>query len=299
MPEDLWQWVANRVPGADGGADVSWPRGNSRVWRVASEGGDSVFVKISPSVAAFEREIAGYAHAAAALQPHQAPRLLAVDLDLLAIMSSPLPGRVVRGLPLEAAEEREVHEQAGHLLRGWHDHSQAPSAHDKQTIYAAIIAQADEANACLERTAAYLDSAQCALVQCVVDELPLLVDEVPIVFRHGDHATRNWLWNPAGSVGVIDFETAAVGIAAEEFVWLSGAVWPERPDLKNAHLTGYGRPLSEAEERLLLLLAARLGVSYLSSGLTKNRPDLVARGRYVLERMARQACHPRPGSQPM
>lgn len=290
MPVDLRRWVTDHVPGADAGTDVSWPRGNSRVWEVVTAGGGSVFVKISPSARAFEREIAGYGHAGRALSPQQAPRLLAAAPDLLAIMSSRLPGDVVRDLPLEERAEREVHEQAGRLLRRWHDHSQIPTAHDAQVIRAAVTAQAAEADVCLERAAGHLDRAQHTLVQCVVAELPCLVEEVPIVYRHGDHATRNWLWNPTGTVGVIDFETAAFGVAAEEFVWLHGAVWPERPDLRAAHFAGYGRTLSPAEERLLLLLTARLGVSYLSTGLMKDRPDLIARGRLALERMTRR-CH--------
>lgn len=55
-------------------------------------------------------------------------------------------------------------------------------------------------------------------------ELSPLAERMPVVFRHGDHATRNWLYDPAHGSGMIDFETAADGITTEEFVWFYGAV---------------------------------------------------------------------------
>ena len=81
---------------------------------------------------------------------------------------------------------------------------------------------------------------------------------------------------------------AAPGIAVEEFVWLCGAVWVVRPDLKAAYFSGYGRSLSEDEERVLRLLTTRLGVSYLDSGLTKEQPHLVERGHLILTRMTHE-----------
>ncbi|MFE5526095.1 aminoglycoside phosphotransferase family protein [Embleya sp. NPDC056538] len=289
LPDDLRRWIAGRLPGADTVTDVSWARKNSRVRRVAA-GADAVFVKISPTTREYECEVRGYAHATRALCPDTAPRLIAADPDLRALMSSPLPGRVVRDLPLTRATERRVHEQAGRLLRHWHDHSPSPRARDRAAIRAAVAEQAQEAAICLEVTAAHLDDAQRAVVRCMMDELPRLAETMPMVYRHGDHATRNWLFDATrNSVGLIDFETADHGIVADEFVWLYGALWSTRPDLKAAHFTGYGRLLSDDEERFLLLLTARLSVSYLRSGLTKDRPDLIERGRLVLARMAHQA----------
>ncbi|MGW1998117.1 phosphotransferase family protein [Embleya sp. NPDC001921] len=289
LPDELRRWIADRLPGVDDVTDVSWPRGNSMVWRVAA-GADVVFVKISPSAREYEREVRGYTHAARALAIDAAPRLIAADPDLRALMSSRLQGRVVRDLPLTVADERRVHEQAGHLLRRWHDHTPPATAHERAVLRAVVAGQAEEAAACLEDTAGHLDDAQRALVQCVVDELPRLGEEMPVVYRHGDHATRNWLFDAAqDTVGVIDFEMAHHGIVVEEFVWLYGALWTTRPDLKAAHFNGYGRHLSDDEERFLLLLTARLGVSYLRSGLAKERSDLVERGRLVLTRMTRRA----------
>lgn len=68
---------------------------------------------------------------------------------------------------------------------------------------------------------------------------------------------------------------------------MCGAAWPTRSDLRDAFLTGYGRLLSSTEQRALVLLTARLGVSYLSTGLTKTNTVLIDRGRTVLEHMVR------------
>lgn len=295
LPDTLREWAAAHfAPSCPVTAtDVSWPRGSSRVWR-ATAGSYAVYVKLSPSTQDFVREVAGYAHAARALAPGSAPRLIAADPDLGAIMSTALPGRVVRGLPLPPHDEREAHHQAGQLLRRWHEHSPQASERDRAAVREDIAEQAREAQACLEGAAGHMDAEQSLLVQCVVDELLQLVEDLPTVYRHGDHATRNWLWHDAQHrVGLIDFERAEHGSAASEFVWLYGAVWPERPDLRDAHLAGYGRTLTDPEERFLLLLTTRLGVSYLQSGLTKAQPRLVERGQLVLTRMARLARTPR------
>ncbi|MFL4909452.1 aminoglycoside phosphotransferase family protein [Streptomyces sp. MMS24-I2-30] len=287
IPSDLRRWVSSHLPGAEQVTDVSWPRGSSRVWRVAV-GADAVFVKVSPSTRDYEREVRGYAYAARALAAHEAPRLLASDPDLHVLMTSRQPGNVVRGLPLDVGEERHVYELAGHLLRRWHDHSDAASDQVREDISASMANQAEEAAACLESTAGHLDNEQRDLVRCVSKELPELAEELPAVERHGDYATRNWMWHPERGHGVIDFEMFAPGIAVEEFVWLCGAVWAVRPDLKAAYFSGYGRPLSASEERVLRLLTTRLGVSYLDSGLTKQQPELVERGHLILTRMTHE-----------
>ncbi|WP_259294662.1 aminoglycoside phosphotransferase family protein [Streptomyces canus] len=268
-------------------------------------GPDAVFVKRSPSTTDYEREIQGYAYASRALAPHEAPRLLAADTDLQVIMTSLQPGDVVRGLPLQAAAERRVYELAGALLRRWHDHSAPASDQNLADTRASMSDQAQEATACLASTAEHLDTAQRKLVQCVAEELPQLTSGLPTVFRHGDYSTRNWMWHPTHGHGVIDFAMSAPGLAVEEFVWLCGAVWVVRPDLKAAYFSGYGRPLSDTEEWVLRLLTTRLGVSYLNSGLTKHESALVERGHLILTRIdtrvpvAVQASHILIQAQPL
>ncbi|MER5887792.1 aminoglycoside phosphotransferase family protein [Streptomyces sp. NPDC001941] len=286
FPPVLRDWVAQHLPGLDSGEDRSWPRATSRVWRV-SAGSRSAFVKISPSTGDFEREVAAYAFTAAHLHPSQAPRMLACDPQLRAILSSALPGRVVRDLPLQTATELRLHEDAGRLLRRWHDASAPATSADRAAVQADMDDQEREAADCVEHVRPYLAADRLALVQDAAKELSGLAQALPLVYRHGDYETRNWLFDQdSGRHGVIDFATAAPGVAASEFRWLFGALWPRRPDLRAAYFTGYGRPLTADEERLLQLLTVRLGVSYLRNGLAQAREDLVARGHLVLDRMA-------------
>lgn len=276
LPDDLLAWIGRHLRGVEQATDVSWPRGDSRVWRVAA-GPTVVFVKLSPTATDYHREVRGYDFTARALADHQAPRLLATNPDLMAIMSSPLPGRVVRGLPLQPGVEHRVHALAGELLRRWHDRSSPGTEQDRQAVRASFQDQAQEAALCLKRTAARLTREQHLLVEAAASELSDLAEQLPLVYRHGDYSTRNWLWDAETSRhGLIDFAMAQHGVAVEEFVWLCGAVWAERPDLRKTYLAAYGRPLSDVEERLLRLLTTRLGVSYLNTGLTRKRSDLVS-----------------------
>ncbi|MFB8243381.1 aminoglycoside phosphotransferase family protein [Kitasatospora purpeofusca] len=285
FPPELRDWAAGHLPGLDTSEDRSWPRSTSLVWRVGA-GERDAYVKISPSTLDFEREVAGYAFAEAHLDPWQAPRLLAADPHLRAILSSALPGRVVRDLPLRAATELRLYEDAGRLLRRWHDASTPATDADRATVRSDTKDKAQEAADCLEHLAPHLAADRLALVDAASKELADLAERLPLVYRHGDYETRNWLFDEAsGRHGLIDFATAAHGIAASEFVWLSGAVWPRRPELREAYFTGYGRGLTTEENRLLQLLTVRLGASYLRNGLAKDRPDLVARGHLVLDRM--------------
>ncbi|MXG29810.1 phosphotransferase [Streptomyces sp. YIM 132580] len=251
-----------------------------------SAGTHHAYVKISSSALDFERKVAGYAFAAEHLSEAQAPRLLASNPDLSALLSSALPGRVVRDLLLELGVELRLYEDAGRLLRRWHDASAPGTSADRAAVRSDMEDQAREAADCLRDVTPHLAADQLALVEAASQELPGLAEQLPLVYRHGDE-TRNWLYDGStGAHGLIDFATATHGVAASEFVWLLGAVWSVRPELREAFFTGYGRPLTEVEDRLLHLLTVRLGVSYLRTGLTKELDELVARGHLVLDRMA-------------
>lgn len=289
LPPDLHQWATRHVTGMDTAVvtDASWPRGDSRVWRVRSDHGE-VFVKLYPSTEKYEREVKGCEHATRALAADEAPRLLASDPQRPAVVLSALPGRVVRGLPLDSTEEQRVHRLAGDLLRRWHDTPEPISDRELQRIMASVTAQADEAAVILERLGDELSPAERDLVRDAARDLPGLARVLPLAFRHGDYSPRNWLWDEAaGHHSLIDFEESAPGFAVEDLVWLCGAAWPTRPDLRDAFLTGYGRLLSSTEQRALVLLTARLGVSYLSTGLTKSDTVLIDRGSTVLKHMVR------------
>lgn len=100
FPADLRAWVARILSGVDEVTDVPWPRTRSLVWRVAA-GPMVVIVKLSPTEGDYQREVRGYDYTARILADHEAPRLVAANPDLRAIISTPLLGTVVRDLPLD------------------------------------------------------------------------------------------------------------------------------------------------------------------------------------------------------
>jgi hypothetical protein len=83
---------------------------------------------------------------------------------------------------------------------------------------------------------------------------------------------------------VIDFERSEGGSAVRDFVRLSDA-WHGRPDLHEALMTGYGRPLSLAEEEHLVVLSVLDAVSGIQYGAAHGDPELVERGRRTLARL--------------
>jgi Ser/Thr protein kinase RdoA (MazF antagonist) len=287
LPTDLEQWVTTCLGGPVSATDVSWNRGDSQVWRITT-GTHDAYVKRSPTSAAHTREVHAYGHARRALASGEAPTLLASDPSLCAIMTSPLPGRVVRGFSPDTQEERRVHHLAGRLLRRWHDTTEQPSAQVRENVRQSVAEQATEAQTYLDDLAAHLTSAEHRLLQAVTNELPALAEALPVVFRHGDYSPRNWLWSSEhGQLSLIDFEESSHGAAIEDLAWLYGAVWPTRPDLADAFLTGYGRALSRKEQHALHLITARTAAYYLNAGITNASPVLTERGRTALNHLLR------------
>lgn len=287
VPADVRDWVSSQLGDVIDALDTSWPRENSQVWCVTSRTG-TAYVKISSSASNFEQEIAGYSYAERALAETERPRLLSTDDGLKALLSSPQPGGVMRGLPLEPADELNAHAEAGRLLRRWHDHSGAAPVEDRGVARERVTELADEARACLPSMSERLDAFQVSLLMAAANELPELAERNASVFCHGDFSTRNWLWDHSSMrLGVIDFEKSGPGYIVEDLVWLYGALWLTRPHLRTAFFHGYGRALSGHEERLLQLLTVRLVISYWHTGLAIGRNDLVERGRLGMDLLAK------------
>jgi Ser/Thr protein kinase RdoA (MazF antagonist) len=286
QPADLSRWLAAHLPGVIIPTDVSWARDTAKVWRLDSDG-PTAYVKISSTAKAYARETHGYQHAASALAPDQAPQLLASDPTLRAVLTAALPGSVVHSVKLTVAAEVRAHRLAGRLLARWHAHPEPEPAQARETIMVSVAGQAAEAAACLDSLGEQLTAAERALVSEVARDLPDLAAGLPLVYLHGDFSPRNWLWRPeTATLGAIDFEEAGHGLAVQDMVWLCGALWPTRPDLRAAFFDEFGRDLTAQEHRVLLLLTTRLAVSYLATGLAEQDTALIDRGRTALRGLA-------------
>ena len=286
LPASLREWVTHQLTGLSTVTDVSWPRENSLVWRVTSDT-EEAYVKISPSQEKFMREVLAYRHAADLLGPDEAPRLLAADPDLRAILTSPLPGVIVKDLPLPIEQELRVHELAGRLLRQWH--AQKLLGHSgpaRDEAIASVIKRTDEAAVQLKHTGHLLTGPQRTVVEQACHELPHLATTLPLVFRHGDFAPRNWMWHPdRHTLALLDFEESGSGIAVEDFVWLFATIWPIHPHLKTACLTGYGQHFDDVEHRALAMFTAVAAISYLHAGITQQEPALVTKAQHAFRHL--------------
>lgn len=282
MPADLRQWLSLHLPGLCAVEDVSWPRADSRVWRVTDTTA-TAYVKISPSQQSYTRETRAYRYAADALGPGKAPRLLAADPDLRAILTSPLRGVVVRTANLPAADEIHAHELAGQLLARWHDHRPDTAG---AAVLAAVQAQVDLAAERAARTADVLATPHRVLVEHALRDLPALALSVPLACTHGDFSPRNWMWDhDTASLSLLDFEKAGTGLVVEDFVWLAATTWPHHPHLQHAILTGYGRDLDPDEYRTLTLLTTLAALSYLDAGMSLRDPALTAKANNTFRQL--------------
>ncbi|MGI9002472.1 MAG: aminoglycoside phosphotransferase family protein [Pseudonocardia sp.] len=186
---------------------------------------------------------------------------------------------MVKDFTLPTEQELRVHELAGRLLRRWHAQNPSEaSGSAREEAITSVIKRADKAAVHLEHAAHLLTDPQRALVEQARRELPQLSTTLPLVFRHGDFAPRNWVWNPdRGTLALLDFEKSGSGIAVEDFVWLLATTWSIHPHLKTACLTGFGRHFGEAEHRALTLFTTLAAMSYLTAGITQQEPVLVTK----------------------
>ncbi|WP_250305071.1 phosphotransferase [Streptomyces sp. A 4/2] len=266
--------------------DTSWAREESRVWRVHGVQSGTWYVKVHQSERFHGREVRGLRTWAPELGA-AAPRLVAADETLRAVVLTAVPGRPLHGAVLAPDRERVVFQRIGALARRIHQSSPprpAPAGSGP------AVAKADR----------HLAGARSHLLpgdeEFVRDLVRQAEDLQPLewVETHGDFQLRNILLytpdaangpaDPDVFVAVIDLERSEPGPAVRDLVRRSDA-WAGRPDLFEAFLAGYGRSLTAAEEARLVIDAALDSVSGISYGAAHGDPELVERGRRTLARL--------------
>lgn len=266
-------------------ADRSWPRDGSRVWELADISGEHFYLKQHQSLRFHEREVTAYRLWTPALDAGRAPRLLAADRGLRAVLITALPGQIARGPHILEADEAEIHRQAGVLLRRLHNASTAMET----TGTGRVAARAEEH---IARAGALLSQENAELVRYHAARLPETARRLPVVPTHGDAQPKNFLWDPGSRrVALIDFERAEPGLAVRDLVRLEYGAWNGRPFLRDAFLDGYGRALTTDEESALQNLAALDAVSAIWWGSANNDTDIMTRGYRTLARLLPRSGH--------
>ncbi|GAB2735316.1 phosphotransferase [Kitasatospora kifunensis] len=256
--------------------DTSWAREGSRVWLARGAEGGEWFVKVHQSDRFHGREVEAYRTWVPALGP-AAPRLVAADARLRAVVITAMPGRSLHGALHPPEEQRRIFHRIGVLAAAIH-RSAPPRPGDGAP---AALGKLERHLAGARNHLAPGDEDYIRAMAKRAEQLPAL-DLVP---THGDFQLRNLRWDEAtGSLCVIDFERAEPGPAVRDFVRLSDA-WTGRPDLYEAVMAGYGRQLSVAEEEHLTVHQVLDAVSGIQYGAANGDPELVERGRRTLAKL--------------
>nr|WP_301540371.1 phosphotransferase [Streptomyces sp. NRRL S-31] len=276
-PEPSVREFAERAVGRIGGwTDVGWARRDSRVWRADGAHGGTWYVKVHQNDRFHVREVRAYRTWATALGA-AAPRLVAPDPALRAVVVTAVPGRPLHGAVLSVAEGRAVFRRLGTLTRLIHDSAPARPAP------AGTTPETARADRHLTEARAHLAPGDEEFVRELLDRDAVLPPP-PWVETHGDLQPRNVLRAEDGTLALIDFERAAPGPAVRDLVRL-GDAWAGRPDLHEAYFDGYGRQPTAAEERRLETDSALDAVSGIRFGIAHGDPELVERGRRTLARL--------------
>lgn len=202
---------------------------------------------------------------------------MAVDPAVRAVVVTAVPGRSLHGAVNTRREQQRIHHRIGVLAAAIHRSAPARPGYRP-------AAALDKLERHLTGARPHLAPGDEDLVRAITAraaDLPAL-DEVP---THGDLQPRNLLWDEeSGDLHVIDFERAEPGPAIRDFVRLADT-WADRPDLAEALLDGYGRPLTDTEQQHLTVHSALDAVSGIQYGAANRDPELLERGRRTLARL--------------
>ncbi|GAB4007455.1 aminoglycoside phosphotransferase family protein [Glycomyces albus] len=223
------------LPGVEVEADMSWNLVETTVLRARTREQTVVVKAGGPSDHHIEREIRAHREWTGPwVRSGRAARLLHADVDAKLLVTEYLPGSLIQGT--SAAAEMDTYEQAGELLREFHDQFAIEDPDYEPRMNAKALTWMDGRH---------------RIEPEIEEELRSMVKSWPTPTAvcapsHGDWQTRNWLQDN-GVVRVIDFGRAALRpvsedferLAVQEFVWHSGA--------EAAFFSGYGKDPREPE----------------------------------------------------
>ncbi|KOG47227.1 NUDIX hydrolase [Streptomyces virginiae] len=274
LPHSLREFAEHAVGRIAEAADTSCARSGSRVWRLTGSGGGIWYLKQHRGPVFHDREVAAY-RAWVPVLGRGAPRLVAADPAVRAVVVTAVAGRSPRGMFLDAAAEVRLHRELGRLARALH--RSAPERPAGLATAAATVKRH------LEEARPHLAAGDEELVLGLVrtyEDLPRPV----LVPTHGDLQYRNVLLAEDGEVTLFDFERSEYATATRDLVRLSDT-WTGRPDLRTAFLDGYGRALTPAEELGQDCEAAFDAVSGIAYGARHQDPEVTERGHRTLARL--------------
>ncbi|MEF9886872.1 phosphotransferase [Streptomyces sp. P9-A4] len=250
-------------------------RGESRVWRVDGAEGGEWYIKTHQNDRFHQREVAALRSWVPGLGA-AAPRLVAADPTLRAVVLTAVGGRTLHGTVHPPEQQCRIFHRIGQLAAAIH-HSAPPRP-------AADSLPLGKLERHLAGALPHLAPSDEKFIRATAERAAGLAP-LKTVPTHADFQLRNLRWDEtADALYVIDFERSEDGPAVRDFVRLSDA-WHGRPDLFQAVMDGYGRLFTPEEEAQLTVLSFLDAVSGISYGTAHGDPELVERGLRTLARL--------------
>jgi Ser/Thr protein kinase RdoA (MazF antagonist) len=254
------------------------------------------YLKVHQDPAMWAREVHGYESWAPVFGRHAPPLLGVREEPPLALLIGALEGQVLENVALAAEQERVAWRTAGEWLARLHalpddgffgpcarDGSPPPGAMRDPVAYLTAEFAREMEHAAREDL---LDARKQAVVRAALKRVELFSRERPVAC-HRDYNPYNWVVGPNGTwAGVIDFEFAHWDVRVREFSRYPDWEWIERPDLVEALLEGYGRPLTPREQEQCLVARTLYALSAITWGTGAAYHGFVAEGRRALEHLA-------------
>ncbi len=230
--------------------DLAWDHGESAVWEVASRAGRAV-LKAHGQRRKYEQELTANRDWLPALRalalPSRTPVLLGWRTEApWALLFEYVPGRTLLEAAPEPDQVRELHRRAGAFLAALHALDVVDE--DPLPLADAFVRRLEEWS---RRARGILPDAVIANVGGRAREAVPALRQLARRPCHRDYTPRNWLVGPADELSVIDFEHARPDLYLVDFERMFSGLWRRQPELSEAFMEGYGRPLSGDELELL------------------------------------------------
>ncbi|MFV0131643.1 NUDIX hydrolase [Streptomyces sp. HMX112] len=119
VPEEVRAFAEQAVGRITAWTDVSWAREESRVWRARGAEGGTWYVKIHQNKRFHQREVTGLRGWVPGLGP-TAPRLVAADAHLRAVVLTAVGGRSLHGAAYPPEQQRRIFHRIGQLAAAIH-----------------------------------------------------------------------------------------------------------------------------------------------------------------------------------
>jgi Phosphotransferase enzyme family len=301
MPQALLEFATKHLGKIKKATPRGWKHQETGVWELETEQGRT-FLKNHRQKAKFEQELRAYLE----FVPYAlklTPRLLAYEQTLQVMLLSAVPGDSVDDLALAQKEPEawinesqktvvldkslgtkqlsNIYKQAGRFLRSYHDvpyeDTETPNLEEAFWI---------RAESWFKRAEPFVAIKDIAWVKEKVKEILPALRAMKRVPCHRDYTGRNWLWQD--KLYIIDFEHSRPDVWLFDLERLWSEVWPEKPELKEAFMSGYGKGFTADDEALSRGNAALMAVTRIVWSLEHDDQDYAEMGRQILEHLKKQ-----------